>query len=710
MSKGKELKHSPKYQSYSNPPLSPSSNPSSKKPSIKTFFPFESQEPKDFSCLVIQSIKSKTQVNSPKFISLLNNSSFSSDSHPDLRSFEFELYQKCSDEKIKKLENELELKSKRNFYLEEKIKKLENEGKQSQTGSVKEKIIKINELLGKFKQDVQGFKDYSDEVIGFNDWFQRKVFEMMRKLEKFQGFNSVSMQSKEGNRRSVSLNFDKKDLRFVYLTTETSKLEGIIMKGIQDMQEFYKKKMKNDSAKSLQIISKLRLELMQQQEENFRLKKNLERANEKLKGMEKRNLELNDELDSVCKENSKIIQDYMRIASGKDRNEFVKEDLDRETKLSQRAGNGFAGSDLLQKMVKDLEMKNRDLQRMIEKITKNSGFSELQKENYEFKCINDDLKDRLRNKEKELSSYSEKIKQLENSLDTLNKLIAKSKEKHFKLNSETKQLKEQEKRRSILYTKSDKLSKLQDFPLNPSTFQSFIPKFESLCKHLESILIFRQNLLKTFTFPDELLVFREVPIKFIEKTLFYFQILMKVVDYFLSIESSHKQTENYIKELELQIYNLQEINQKDKLKLLSYYLEQETILINEIDSLQISVNHYKSKVRKLKKAKAESLSQTLSSRNIPSSYHLYSSPHDFPTQSSLIDCTNHPPKSNLIIEKILTPLVTPTKSGPFTELESKVKELSMSASKYKAKTKELKKEKKELIEELKDLQFRGKES
>ena len=101
MSKGKELKHSPKCQSYSNPPMSPSSNPS-KNPSTKTFFPFESQEPKDFSCLVIQSIKSKTQVNSPKFISLLNNSSFSSDSHPDLRSFEFELYQKCSDEKIKK--------------------------------------------------------------------------------------------------------------------------------------------------------------------------------------------------------------------------------------------------------------------------------------------------------------------------------------------------------------------------------------------------------------------------------------------------------------------------------------------------------------------------------------------------------------------------------------------------------------------------------
>ena len=705
MSKGKELKHSPKCQSYSNPPMSPSSNPS-KNPSTKTFFPFESQEPKDFSCLVIQSIKSKTQVNSPKFISLLNNSSFSSDSHPDLRSFEFELYQKCSDEKIKKLEKELQLKSRRNFYLEEKVKQLENEGKKAQPGSLKDKITKINELLGKLKQDFQGFKDFSDEVIGFNDWFQRKVFEMMRKVENFQSFNAVSMQSKEGNRRSVSLNFDKKDFRFVYLTTETSKLEGIIMKGIKDMQEFYKKKMKNDSAKSLQIISKLRLELMQQQEENFRLKKNLERASEKLKGMEKRNCELNEELDSVCKENSKMIQDYLRMASAKEKSGSGKEQLDRVPKVSESCGKGLGESDVLQKYVKDLEMKNRDLQRMIEKITKNSGLSELQKENYEFKCLNDDLKDRLRSKEKELSSYSEKIKQLESSLDTLNKLIAKSKEKHFKLNSETKQLKEQEKRRSILYSKSDKLSKLQDFPLNLSTFQSFIPKFESLCKHLESILIFRQNLLKTFTFPDELLVFREVPIKFIEKTLFYFQVLIKVVDYFLSIESTQKETENYIRELELQIYNLQEINQNDKLKLLSYYLEQETILINEIDSLQISVNHYKSKVRMMKKAKVKSLSP----RNGPSFYSMYSSPHTFQTQSSLVDCTNHPPKSNLIIEKILTPLVTPTKSSSITELENKVKELSMSASKYKAKTKELKKEKKELIEELKDLQFRDKES
>jgi hypothetical protein len=76
--------------------------------------------------------------------------------------------------------------------------------------------------------------------------------------------------------------------------------------------------------------------------------------------------------------------------------------------------------------------------------------------------------------------------------------------------------------------------------------------------------------------------------------------------------------------------------------------------------------------------------------------------------TALTDLTSQssPGKSSLKAEKPSSLSETPSKSESF--LESRVVELSLSVSKYKAKSKILKQEKKDLIEELKDLQFKEK--
>lgn len=600
------------------------------KSKLNAIDPINLDNSQDLTCFFISGFKSKTQVNSPTYRGFSTNPSLNfikkDELDSSLKSYKLKVFTshpKTEDHKKGKF-----------FFFEPG----QDNGSPQNSGKMlnkkQENLKKIQFLLETIKIDQIELKNFFHDFSDFKILLQESLME-------------VTKQFSEKRK-----NLGEKDQDIKVFSLKNQNFKDLIYEKFEETVEKLLKKIKSGGLVSNQKISQLKLEIFQKNQKIQKALNYCAELDNKNKQLEQLNEELKSELDIQYKENSSLVQKYLKTF--------------RELCSIKRTKSGCLISKNEENEAKirenqELKMNLEELEGIIEKLTKNTGFTQLKQEN---NSLNDQLKDLTI----KFNTQSEKLEKILKTLQESKPILPPRPQTPLK---NTENL-------SLEYTI---IREIQSLPLNPASFNSYLPKLQKFVFFLESVLNFRLNKHKSFIFPSKILDCQQIPTRFIEKTYSYLQFLLNFSSEQLKNNSNWQSSEAFIKELEYLIFSINEKHFQDTQKMFKEFKEQEDLFQEEI--------------------------LTLKHQPFISNTQLF--------DEEFQDCREFKNNENLAGIKSENEFVTPRKDVEMVEFEAKIQELSESAKKYKEKSTLLKNINKELecqntglISELREFQFNQK--
>lgn len=614
------------------------------KPSQKKIDELDLGESEDLTCFFIRSFKSKTQVSSPTFANFIRKQGPKYINEED-----FDKLLKLNksnvgpkDVKHKKISEKM-----RNGTEPEKL-----HGKFLSKN--KEKGKKIMGLLDGLKGDYEDLKEIFNGLTDFKRILQDSLTVAVKQL---------SENRQDYGRNNSSIGSDS-DIKVFSLKNENFKSQ--VFKKFEEIQEAFIRKMKNGALAFNQTIAELTQKIHQKDEKIQRVLKECSEQRKKNQKLEENLSELGCQLDSQMKENSELMQKYLRTF--------------KELSNIKRNKTGIVAKEIIEPETEKLMNENKELKRnvnelenLIKGLTKNTGISQIKQENEKLIDQVKDLNVRLSREMLKSEKLEGVVKELEKNLRILNE----------KENFEVRRFDDSKNFYYDLASYYPKLNSMLNLNMSEESFESFLPKIQKFENFLESILNFRLNRDKKFTFPDEIIDYKQVPTKFIEKILSYLKFLLNISTCLLRKSLNFNASDKFIKELEYLIYSINEKHFEDTKKLRKDFKVQEDLFHNEILYLQKEVLIYKNKANSIDENCKTPIKKFISESNI----------------------VNERKSDRFVVESCDTRFFTPSKNRVQTELEAKVEELSESVKKYREKNELLKSNNVELMNELRDIQF-----